>query len=70
MVGHYPLNHHPARLAMEDLESFCLGWRHISPWLSYSQSIAFVASSIFVAVLVRPPALPWRPAHTWAGGGV
>ncbi|KAK9804447.1 hypothetical protein WJX73_002133 [Symbiochloris irregularis] len=53
VIGHYPLNHHPARLAMEDLESFCLGWRHISPWLSYSQSILFVASTIFVAVLVK-----------------
>lgn len=39
---------------MEDLESYALGWRHISPWLSYTQSVIFVASSIFVAVLVRP----------------
>ena len=54
VVGHYPLNHHPARLAIEDLEAFCLSWRSISPWLSYAQSTAFVASTIAVAVVVRP----------------
>lgn len=53
VTGHYPLNHHPARLAMEHLEQFAFGWRRISRAFSAAQSVAFVISTIAVAVVVR-----------------
>ena len=56
VTGHYPLNHHPGRLAIEHLEQYCFGWKEISQWFSYLQSILFVASTTAVAVVVR--ALP------------
>ena len=52
VVGHYPLNHHPARLALEDLEAWAFDWRSISPTLSTCQTVAFVVSSIAVAEVV------------------
>ena len=52
VVGHYPLNHHPARLALEDLEAWAFDWRSISPALSTCQTVAFVVSSIAVAEVV------------------
>ena len=54
VTGHYPLNHHPGRLAIEHLEQYCFGWKEISQWFSYLQSILFVASTTAVAVVVRP----------------
>ena len=52
VVGHFPLNHHPARLALEDLEAWAFDWRSISPALSTFQTVAFVVSSIAVAEVV------------------
>ncbi|CAK0787069.1 hypothetical protein CVIRNUC_010285 [Coccomyxa viridis] len=52
VTGHYPLNHHPGRLAIEHLEQYCFGWKEISQWFSYLQSILFVASTTAVAVVV------------------
>lgn len=53
VTGHYPLNHHPARLAMEHLEQFCFGWKDISVAFSAFQSIIFIVSTIAVANVVR-----------------
>ena len=55
VTGHYPLNHHPARLAVEHLEQYSFGWKEISQWFSYLQSIIFVLSTTAVAVVVSPP---------------
>lgn len=52
VTGHYPLNHHPARLAVEHLEQYSFGWKEISQWFSYLQSIIFVLSTTAVAVVV------------------
>ena len=52
VTGHYPLNHHPGRLAIEHLEQYCFGWKEISQWFSYLQSILFVLSTTAVAVVV------------------
>ena len=52
VVGHYPLNHHPARLAMEDLERHFLGWHTISRSFSICQSLVFIWTSVAVAVVV------------------
>lgn len=54
VTGHYPLNHHPGRLAIEHLEQYCFAWKEISQWFSYLQSIIFVASTTAVAVVVCP----------------
>ena len=53
---HYPLNHHPARLAAEHLEGFWFGWTSISRAFSIAQSCLFVAASLAVAMVVRSPA--------------
>ena len=55
VTGHYPLNHHPARLAMEHLEQFSFGWKHVSRPFSAAQSVVFIASTIAVAVVVCCP---------------
>ena len=52
VTGHYPLNHHPARLAVEHLEQYSFGWKEISQWFSYLQSVIFVLSTNAVAVVV------------------
>jgi len=52
VTGHYPLNHHPGRLAIEHLEQYCFGWKEISQWFSYLQSIIFVLSTTAVAIVV------------------
>ena len=52
---HYPLNHHPARLAAEHLEGFWFGWTSISRAFSIAQSCLFVAASLAVAMVVRSP---------------
>ena len=50
---HYPLNHHPARLAAEHLEGFWFGWASISRAFSIAQTCVFVALSLAVAMVVR-----------------
>ena len=50
---HYPLNHHPARLAAEHLEGFWFGWSSISRAFSIAQTCVFVALSLAVAMVVR-----------------
>ncbi|BDA50337.1 Putative sodium-coupled neutral amino acid transporter 7 [Coccomyxa sp. Obi] len=52
VTGHYPLNHHPARLAMEHLEQFAFGWKDISVAFSAVQSIIFIVTTIAVANVV------------------
>ena len=74
VVGHYPLNHHPARLAVEHLELFAFGWPSISVAFSSFQSLLFILSSLAVAVvvtdlgdvlhLVSLVSCPWRPTQT------
>lgn len=56
VTGHYPLNHHPARLAMEHLEQFAFGWKDISVAFSGVQSIIFIVTTIAVANVVCTPA--------------
>ena len=61
VTGHYPLNHHPGRLAIEHLEQYCFGWKEISQWFSYLQSILFVASTTAVGCCgpsLVPPGVP------------
>ena len=53
VMFHTPLNHHPARLAMEDLEAVLFGWRGVSRPLSIAQSLAFISSFVAVAMVVR-----------------
>jgi len=60
--GHYPLNHHPARLAGEDLERQLLGWDTISHTCSVAQSLFFIWTSVAVSVVVSPPC-PLSPCH-------
>lgn len=52
VIGHYPLNHHPARLAIEDLERQLLDWDTISKALSICQSLFFIWTSVAVSVVV------------------
>ena len=52
VIGHYPLNHHPARLAIEDLERQLLDWDTISKTLSICQSLFFIWTSVAVSVVV------------------
>lgn len=52
VIGHYPLNHHPARLAIEDLERQLLGWDTISRTLSFVQSFVFIWTTVAVSVVV------------------
>lgn len=60
---HYPLNHHPARLAAEHLEGFWFGWTSISRAFAIAQTCLFVATSLAVAMVVR------RPTVQAAAGG-
>lgn len=53
VVGHYPLNHHPARLAMEDLERYYCGWTTVSRPVSLAHSFVFIWTSVAVSVVVR-----------------
>lgn len=53
VVGHYPLNHHPARLCVEDLLHVMLDWTSIPFWLSALITLGYVVSTIAVAVLVQ-----------------
>ena len=56
VTGHFPLNHHPARLAIEDMERQLLGWESISRTLSISQSLVFIWTTVAVSVVVSYPA--------------
>ncbi|KAF6255255.1 transmembrane amino acid transporter protein-domain-containing protein [Scenedesmus sp. NREL 46B-D3] len=51
-MGSYPLNHHPARKAWEDLLDAALGVRVVPGWLSALLTCTFVASTVGTAVLV------------------
>ena len=52
VIGHYPLNAHPARVGLEHLESYFFGWRHISPALGLLQTVGFVGVSLAIALVV------------------
>lgn len=52
MIGHYPLNHFPARCAWEDLAGVA-GITHIPAWASYIISTLFVTSTICTSLVVR-----------------
>ena len=67
VTGHYPLNHHPARLAVEHLEQYSFGWKEISQWFSYLQSVIFVLSTTAVAVVVRAMSHQQRGAALASG---
>ncbi|KIY99600.1 AAAP family transporter: amino acid [Monoraphidium neglectum] len=51
-VGSYPLNHHPARAAWEDLFDALADVRQLPKWLSVSLTTLFVASTVGTAMLV------------------
>lgn len=52
VIGHYPLNAHPARVGLEHLESYFLGWKHISRGLGLLQTVGFVAVTLGIALVV------------------
>ena len=52
VIGHFPLNHNPARQGLESLEHYLLGWKHISFGLSCVQTTVFVAVSLAIALTV------------------
>ena len=54
VIGHYPLNHSPARQGLESLEGFLLGWKNISMTISCIQTTIFVCISLLIALSVRP----------------
>jgi hypothetical protein len=64
---HYPLNHHPARLAAEHLEGFWFGWTSISRAFSVAQTCVFVAASLGVAMVVRAAPARAGAARALAG---
>ena len=53
VIGHYPLNHSPARQGLESLEAYLLGWKNISFGLSCVQTTIFVSISLLIALSVR-----------------
>lgn len=53
VIGHFPLNAHPARVGLEHIESYFFGWRHISRGFGLLQTVAFVAVTLCIALLVR-----------------
>ncbi len=55
VVGHYPLNQHPARLCMEDLEQFFFQIPDLPAWSSPVHTLVFVLSTLSVAVVVSAP---------------
>ena len=58
VIGHFPLNHNPARQGLESLEYFLFGWKHVSFGLSCLQSTVFVCISLSIALTV---------SASWAG---
>ena len=52
VVGHYPLNQHPARLCIEDLEQYFFVKANLPAWTSPVHTLAFVLSTLSVAVVV------------------
>ena len=52
VTGHFPLNHHPARLAVEDMERQLLGWEHVPRTLSIIQSLIYIWTCVAVSVVV------------------
>ena len=52
VIGHFPLNHNPARQGLESLENYLLGWKHISFGLSCLQAAVFVSISLSIALAV------------------
>ena len=52
VIGHYPLNAHPARVGLEHLESYFFGWRHISSGVGLLQTVGFVGVSLAIALVV------------------
>lgn len=62
VIGHYPLNAHPARVGLEHLESYFFGWRHISPALGLLQTVGFVGVTLAIALVVGSAATD--PLHS------
>jgi hypothetical protein len=62
VIGHYPLNAHPARVGLEHLESYFLGWRNISTGLGLLQTVAFVGVTLAIALVVSDAASRSAPA--------
>ena len=67
VIGHYPLNHSPARQGLESLEAFLLGWKSVSTAVSCIQTTVFVCISLLIALSVRPYALCEGSALEWFG---
>ena len=53
VIGHFPLNHNPARQGLESLEHYLLGWKQIGFALSCLQTTVFVSISLSIALTVR-----------------
>eukprot|EP00775_Hariotina_reticulata_P008954 gene8954-9130_t len=51
VIGHYPLNHHPARRSWEDMLDSLAGVT-IPRWVSHIITVAFVASTVATALVV------------------
>jgi sodium-coupled neutral amino acid transporter 7/8 len=52
VTGHFPINHHPARTAVEDLLRTLAGIEEIPKWISASITLAFVTITLLVALMV------------------
>ena len=62
VVGHYPLNQHPARLCIEDLEQYFFVKANLPAWTSPVHTLAFVLSTLSVAVVVSRVPVPCTQA--------
>ncbi|KAF6257139.1 transmembrane amino acid transporter protein-domain-containing protein [Scenedesmus sp. NREL 46B-D3] len=52
VLGHYPLNHHPARKGWEDLLDAVFDVKQIPGWLSAVLTIIFVCSNVLTSLVV------------------
>ena len=70
VIGHFPLNHNPARQGLESLEHYLLGWKHISFGLSCLQAVVFVSISLSIALAVRMIASLYQPMACYLAGSM
>ncbi len=60
VTGHYPLNNNAARVGLEHLEAYYLGWKNLPVWVSRGQTALFVLMTLAIGLTVRrlPARLP------------
>ena len=61
VTGHYPLNNNAARVGLEHLEAYYLGWRNLPVAATRCQTAGFVLVTLAIGLTVRPPPPP--PSH-------